>query len=144
MAKQAKPSKLAATEAISHAKNLRVSPRKLNLVAQLIRGLKVGTALQQLNFSKKRIALDVKKCLQSAVANAENNQQLDIDRLVVKQAFVGTSLAMKRFHTRGRGKSAPISKPFAHLTVIVAEQNQTKAAKAKTNAAKVNSAKEGA
>lgn len=125
MGKAAKPRSRPMTEAIAHAKNLRVSPRKLNLVAGLIRGLKVGAAIQQLNFSSKRIALDVKKCLQSAIANAENNQQLDIDRLVVKEAFVGTSLAMRRFHTRGRGKSAPINKPFAHLTVVVGEQTKT-------------------
>jgi large subunit ribosomal protein L22 len=130
MGKSAKPSRRLATEAIAHSKNLRVSPRKLNLVAGLIRGQKVGAALQQLNFSKKRIALDVKKCLQSAIANAENNQQLDIDLLVVKEAFVGVSLAMRRFHTRGRGKSAPVVKPFAHLTVVVAEQ--AKQAPAKT------------
>ena len=127
MGKKAKPRALAPTESISKAKNLRVSPRKLNLVAASIRGKKVANALQQLNFSPKRIALDVKKALQSAIANAENNQQLDIDRLIVKEAFVGVSIAMRRFHTRGRGRSSPISKPFAHLTIIVAEQAKTAA-----------------
>lgn len=125
MGKKAKPRALAQNEAICKVKNLRVSPRKLNLVAQSIRGLKVGNALQQLNFSPKRIAVDVKKALQSAIANAENNQQLDIDRLIVKEAYVGTSIAMRRFHARGRGRASPVEKPFAHLTVIVSEQKTT-------------------
>ena len=125
MGKKAQPRALLPTESKAIAKNLRVSPRKLNLVAETIRGKKVATALQQLNFSPKRIAIDVKKCLQSAIANAENNQQLDIDRLFVKEAFVGVSIAMRRFHARGRGRSSPVIKPFAHLTVIVAEQSKT-------------------
>ncbi|TAH32629.1 MAG: 50S ribosomal protein L22 [Alphaproteobacteria bacterium] len=134
MSKKAKARALAPTESKAISKNLRVSPRKLNLVAQTIRGKKVGAALQQLNFSPKRIAVDVKKCLQSAVANAENNQQLDIDRLVVKEAYVGVSFAMRRFHARGRGRASPVIKPFAHLTVVVAEQEkQAKASKTQTN-----------
>ena len=111
MGKKAKPRALAPNESIAKSLNLRVSPRKLNLVAQTIRGKRVSNALQQLTFSPKRIALDVKKCLQSAIANAENNQQLDIDRLIVKEAFVGVSIAMRRFHARGRGLAG---RRFAH------------------------------
>ncbi len=132
MGKKAKPRALAPNESIAKSLNLRVSPRKLNLVAQTIRGKRVSNALQQLTFSPKRIALDVKKCLQSAIANAENNQQLDIDRLIVKEAFVGVSIAMRRFHARGRGRASPVVKPFAHLTVIVAEQSKDTAKKSNT------------
>ena len=103
------------------ARNLRVSPQKLNLVAALIRGKKVQTALTELEFSRKRIAVDVRKCLMSAVANAENNHGLDVDDLVVSEAFVGKNLVMKRFHARGRGRSGGIMKPFSQLTVIVRE-----------------------
>ena len=109
------------TEAKAVARNLRVSPRKLNLVAQLIRGKKVSTALADLEFSRKRIAQDVKKCLESAIANAENNHDLDIDELVVSQAYVGKSIVMKRFHARGRGRASRIEKPFSHLTIVVRE-----------------------
>jgi large subunit ribosomal protein L22 len=98
---------------------LRISPQKLNLVAQLIRGKKVEKALADLEFSHKRISGQVKKVLESAIANAENNHGLDTDALVVAEAFVGNSLVMKRFTARGRGRSSQIQKPFAHLTIIV-------------------------
>jgi large subunit ribosomal protein L22 len=108
-------------EAKAIAKMLRVSPQKLNLVAQLIRGKTVPAALADLTFSKKRIARDVKKTLESAVANAENNHDLDVDSLVVAEAFVGKALVMKRFSARGRGRSSRIEKPFANLTIVVRE-----------------------
>jgi large subunit ribosomal protein L22 len=108
-------------EAKAIARMLRVSPQKLNLVAQLIRGKKVSTALADLTFSKKRIARDVKKTLESAIANAENNHDLDVDSLVVAEAFVGKSLVMKRFSVRGRGRVGRIEKPFANLTIVVRE-----------------------
>jgi large subunit ribosomal protein L22 len=100
---------------------LRVSPQKLNLVAGLIRGKKVAAALADLDFSRKRIAKDVRKCLQSAIANAENNHDLDIDELVVAEAHVGKALVMKRFTARGRGRAARVMKPFSNLTIIVRE-----------------------
>jgi large subunit ribosomal protein L22 len=106
------------------ARNLRVSPRKLNLVAQLIRGKKVSTALADLEFSRKRIAQDVKKCLESAIANAENNHDLDIDELVVSQAFVGKSIVMKRIQFHGRGKTGRVTKPFANITIIVRQKGE--------------------
>jgi large subunit ribosomal protein L22 len=98
-----------------------VSPQKLNLVAQLIRGKKVDRALADLTFSRKRIAKDVKKTLQSAIANAENNHSLDVDQLIVAEAYVGKNLVMKRFHTRARGRMGKILKPFSQLTVVVRE-----------------------
>jgi large subunit ribosomal protein L22 len=110
---------LAENEAKAIARNIRVSPQKLNLVAQLIRGKKVATALADLEFSRKRIARDVRKCLQSAIANAENNHDLDIDDLIVVQAHVGKGLVMKRFHARARGRAGRIEKPFSHLTIVV-------------------------
>ena len=119
MGKAARPRTLADTEAKAVARNLRVSPQKLNLVAGLIRGKKVATALADLQFSRKRIAGDVKKCLESAIANAENNHDLDVDDLVVAQAFVGNGLVMKRFAARGRGRSGRVYKPFSQLTIIV-------------------------
>ena len=100
-------------------RNLRISPQKLNLVAQLIRGKTVENALKLLTFSKKRISLDVKKTLQSAVANAEHNMSLDIDSLLVKEAFVGKGLVMKRIRPRAKGRANRILKPFSHLTIIV-------------------------
>jgi large subunit ribosomal protein L22 len=112
---------LAENEARAVARNLRVSPQKLNLLAQLIRGKKVDTALADLEFSRKRIAKDVRKCLMSAVANAENNHNLDVNDLVVAQAHVGKNLVMRRFHARGRGRMSPVNKPFAQLTVVVKE-----------------------
>ena len=122
MSKPATPRALSDQEAKAVLRNLRVSPQKLNLVAQLIRGKKVATALADLEFSRKRIARDVKKCLESAIANAENNHDLDVDDLVVKEAFVGKALVMKRFHARARGRGARILKPFSHLTIVVREQ----------------------
>ena len=106
-------------EAMAVLRMLRISPQKLNLLAQLIRGKKVEKALAELEFSHKRISGQVKKVLESAIANAENNHGLDTDALVVAEAFVGNSLVMKRFTARGRGRSSRIEKPFAHLTIIV-------------------------
>jgi large subunit ribosomal protein L22 len=119
MSKTAHPRVLADNEAQAIARMLRVSPQKLNLVAQLIRGKKVNIALADLEFSRKRIAKEVRKCLQSAIANAENNHDLDIDELVVAQAHVGKGLVIKRFHARGRGRAGKIMKPFSHLTIVV-------------------------
>jgi large subunit ribosomal protein L22 len=119
MSKIAHPRALADNEAKAVARTLRISPQKLNLVAQLIRGKKVQTALADLEFSRKRIAKDVRKCLESAIANAENNHDLDIDDLIVAQAHVGKGLVIKRFHARGRGRAGKIMKPFSHLTIIV-------------------------
>ncbi len=124
MSKQANPKQLADNEARSVVRRLRVSPRKLNLVAGLIRGMNISNALTQLTFSNKRIAQDVKKALQSAVANAENNHNLNVDALYVKEAFVGKNLVMKRMHTRGRGRSARIEKPFANLTIVLKEKGE--------------------
>ncbi|WP_102958520.1 50S ribosomal protein L22 [Mangrovicella endophytica] len=115
-------------EAKAVARTIRVSPQKLNLVAQLIRGKKVETALAELTFSRKRIAETVKKTLESAIANAENNHDLDVDALVVAEAFVGKSITMKRFHARGRGRASRIEKPFAHLTIVVREVAEEEAA----------------
>jgi len=108
-------------EAKAVARMLRVSPQKLNLVAQLIRGKKVAAALADLEFSRKRIARDVRKCLESAIANAENNHELDVDELVVAEAHVGKAIVIKRFHPRGRGRMGRIFKPFANLTIVVRE-----------------------
>jgi large subunit ribosomal protein L22 len=119
MSKKAHPRALADNEAKAVARMLRISPQKLNLLAQLIRGKKVATALADLQFSRKRIAADVKKCLESAIANAENNHDLDVDDLVVAQAHVGKALVIKRFQPRGRGRVGKIMKPFAHLTIVV-------------------------
>ena len=121
MSKPKRERSLADNEAKAVARMLRVSPQKLNLVAQLIRGRKASAALADLQFSRKRIAGDVKKCLESAIANAENNHQLDVDELVVAQAHVGKALVMKRFHARGRGRMSRIFKPFANLTIVVRE-----------------------
>ncbi len=112
-------------EAKAVLRAVRISPQKLNLVAQLIRGKKVEKALADLSFSPKRIASTVKKTLESAIANAENNHNLDTDALVVTQAYVGNSLVMKRFRARARGRSAQIQKPFAHLTIVVSEVQET-------------------
>jgi large subunit ribosomal protein L22 len=121
MSKASTPRALSDKEAKAVARNLRVSPQKLNLVAQMIRGKKVANALADLEFSRKRISKDVRKCLESAIANAENNHDLDVDDLVVSQAFVGKSMVMKRFHARARGRGARILKPFANITIIVRE-----------------------
>ncbi|WP_292531162.1 50S ribosomal protein L22 [Methylocystis sp.] len=121
MSKEANPPRLAENEAKAVARMLRVSPQKLNLLAQLIRGKKVDRALAELEFSRKRIAHEVKKTLESAIANAENNHGLDVDDLVVAQAYVGKALVMKRFHARARGRASRVEKPFANLTIIVRE-----------------------
>ena len=121
MGKPSRQRALSENEAMAVARLLRVSPQKLNLVAALIRGKKVSTALADLEFSRKRIAKDVRKCLQSAIANAENNHDLDIDELVVAEAHVGKALVMKRFTPRGRGRASRIMKPFSNLTIVVRE-----------------------
>ena len=119
MGKPRRERTLPENEAKAVARMLRVSPQKLNLVAQLIRGKKVETALADLQFSSKRIAKDVKKCLELAIANAENNHDLDVDDLIVAEAHVGKALVIKRFTPRGRGRMGRIMKPFANLTIIV-------------------------
>src|SRR5215813_2602858 len=129
MGKAKRERELSDNEAKAVARNLRVSPQKLNLVAQMIRGKKVDTALADLEFSRKRIAQDVRKCVMSAVANAENNHGLDVNELVVSEAFVGKNLIMRRFHARGRGRMSAIQKPFSQLTVIVKERAEEAAAK---------------
>jgi large subunit ribosomal protein L22 len=112
------------TEAQAIVSNLRISPRKLNLVAAMIRNLPAQRAIATLTFSKRRIADQVKKALESAIANAENNHQLDVDRLVVARAEVGRSIVMRRFHARGRGRAARVEKWFSHLKIVVAERAQ--------------------
>jgi len=119
MGKAARERTLPDNEAKAITRNIRVSPQKLNLVVQLIRGKKVATALADLTFSRKRIATDVKKCLESAIANAENNHDLDVDDLIVAEAHVGKAMVMKRWSPRGRGRSGRILKPFSHLTIVV-------------------------
>jgi large subunit ribosomal protein L22 len=121
MGKRARERELSDNEAKAVARLLRISPQKLNLVAGLIRGKKVASALADLEFSRKRIARDVRKCLESAIANAENNHDLDVDDLVVAEAYVGKALVMKRFHARGRGRAGGILKPFSNLTIVVRE-----------------------
>ncbi len=121
MSKKATERKLDAVEAKAVINRLRISPRKLNLVAGLIRGMDVGMALTQLSFSSKRIANDVRKALQSAIANAENNHNLNVDSLYVKEAYVGKNLVMKRFSARARGRSSRIEKPFSEITIVVRE-----------------------
>jgi large subunit ribosomal protein L22 len=121
MGKRARERALSETEAKAVARLLRVSPQKLNLVAGLIRGKKVASALADLEFSRKRIAREVRKCLESAIANAENNHDLDVDDLIVAEAYVGKALVMKRFHARGRGRAGGILKPFSNLTIVVRE-----------------------
>jgi large subunit ribosomal protein L22 len=115
---------LPSTEAQAIVSNLRVSPRKLNLVAAMIRNLPAQRAVATLTFSKRRIADQVKKALESAIANAENNHQLDVDRLVVARAEVGRSIVMRRFHARGRGRASRVEKWFSHLKIVVAERAQ--------------------
>ena len=119
MSKKARERSLAENEAKAVARMLRVSPQKLSLLAQLIRGKKVDKALADLTFSRKRISRDVKKCLESAIANAENNHDLDVDDLVVAEAHVGKAIVIKRFTPRGRGRVGRIFKPFANLTIVV-------------------------
>ncbi|PHR62925.1 MAG: 50S ribosomal protein L22 [Robiginitomaculum sp.] len=121
MASKNNPRRVGELEALAKTRMLRTSAQKLNLVAQSIRGMKVEKALNELQFSRKRIAKDVRKCLESAIANAENNHGLDIDQLVVAQAFVGKNLVMKRWRARARGRSAKILKPFSEITIVVRE-----------------------
>ena len=124
MSKKAAPRRLDETEASAYARAIKVSARKLNLVAQSIRGKNAAVALNELTFSTRRIARDVKKVLQAAIANAENNHQLDVDKLYVKEASVGRAFAIRRFHARGKGRSAGIDKYFSNLTVVVREREE--------------------
>ena len=119
MGQDKNPRRVAENEAMAKLRMLRTSPQKLNLVAAMIRGKKVNKALNDLTFSKKRIAVDVKKCLQSAIANAENNHALDVDELIVAEAWVGKNLIMKRGRPRARGRFGRIHKPFSELTIKV-------------------------
>ncbi len=128
MSKPGYPRALADTEAQAIVRNLRVSPRKLNLVAGMIRNLPAAQAVATLTFSKRRIAGAVKKALESAIANAENNHHLDVDRLVVSRAEVGRAIVMRRFHARGRGRAARVEKWFSHLKVVVTEREEEKPA----------------
>lgn len=141
MSKQAKKTRLKETEAFAKAKHIRSSAYKLNLVAELIRGKPAGRALVELEFSKRRIANDVRKVLESAIANAENNHSLDVDRLFVKEATVGRAFVLKRFHTRGRGRSAGIEKPYSSLTIVVGEREEGEKKVAKKDNAKKDTAK---
>ena len=124
MSQKKNPRRVAGIEAMAKVRTLRTSPRKLNLVAQSIRGLPVQKALNELEFSAKRIAKDVRKALYSAISNAENNHSLDIDNLVVAEAYVGKNLVMKRFSPRARGRASRITKPFSEITIVVREQGQ--------------------
>lgn len=128
MSKPKSPRALPDNEAKAVLNMVRVAPQKLNLLAQLIRGKKVETALADLQFSRKRSASEVRKLLQSAIANAENNHGLDIDELVVAQAYVGRAMVMKRFSPRARGRSSRIEKPFANMTIIVRQPETENAA----------------
>ena len=125
MGKEKNPRRVADNEAMAIARMLRTSPQKLNLVAGLIRGKKVEKALADLTFSKRRIAGDVKKCLQSAIANAENNHGLDVDSLVVAEAWVGKNLVMKRGRPRARGRFGKIMKPFSEITIKVRQVGES-------------------
>ncbi|MCW9034286.1 MAG: 50S ribosomal protein L22 [Alphaproteobacteria bacterium] len=125
MGKKAAPRRLADNEAKSSIKMLRTSPQKLNLVAQSIRGLDCDKALAALTFSRRRIAGDLKKILQTAIANAENNHQLDVDRLYIAEATVGKAMVMKRWRARARGRTGKIMKPFSNVTVILREREET-------------------
>jgi large subunit ribosomal protein L22 len=130
MGKRKRDRTLPENEAKAIVKMLRVSPQKLNLVAQMIRGKKAATALADLEFSRKRISTEVRKCLESAIANAENNHDLDVDDLIVAEAHVGKALVIKRFSPRGRGRVGQILKPFSHLTIIVRQVEAPAEAKA--------------
>nr|WP_255835581.1 50S ribosomal protein L22 [Kordiimonas sp. SCSIO 12603] len=125
MGKQSAPRRVADNEAVATATMLRGSPQKLNLVAATIRGMKVEKALTSLSFNRRRSAIDVKKVLQSAIANAENNHNLDVDNLIVAEATVGKALTMKRFRARARGRAAKIVKPFSRLRIVVREVEET-------------------
>ena len=136
MGKPARKRTLSDTQARAVGRSIRTSPRKLNLVAQSIRGQSAETALATLTFSPKRIAREVKKVLQSAIANAENNHDLDVDDLIVSEASVGRNLVMKRFHARARGRGARIEKPFAQVTIVVEEKREEKKPEPKAAAPK--------
>ncbi len=125
MGKRPAPRRLADNQAKAYGRQIRTSPQKLNLVAVTIRGMGAEAALAELSFSRRRVAGEVRKVLQAAIANAENNHQLDVDRLVVKEASVGKSLVLKRFRPRARGRTGRIIKPFSNLTVIVEEPQET-------------------
>jgi large subunit ribosomal protein L22 len=129
MGKKARARVLPANKAQAIGRSMRTSPRKLNLVAQSIRGKKADQALNELTFSPKRVARDVKKVLQSAIANAENNHDLDVDDLVVSEASVGKNMVLKRFHARARGRGARIEKPFSQVTIVVAQVREEEKAK---------------
>jgi large subunit ribosomal protein L22 len=148
MGKPSRERSLADNEAKAIAKNIRISPQKLNLVAELIRGKKVNEAMADLEFSRKRVAQDVRKCVMSAVANAENNHGLDVDELVVAEAYVGKNIVMKRFAARGRGRGFQVLKPFSQITVVVRQKAEEaepkKAAKTKPAAKKAAQPKKGA
>jgi large subunit ribosomal protein L22 len=124
MGQVANKTRMETNEALVRLRNVRTSPQKLNLVAQMIRGQRVQKALLDLEFSPKRISKAVYKALQSAIANAENNHNLDVDRLIVKTAVVGKGLVMKRMHTRAKGRGSRIEKPFSHLTIVVSERKE--------------------
>jgi len=141
MGKQAAPRHLHETEASAYAHALKTSPRKLNLVAQAIRGKAAAAALNELAFNRRRIARDVRKVLQAAIANAENNHQLDVDRLYVKEATVGRAFSLGRFHVRGRGRISPVEKYFSNLLVVVRERApEERAAEADESAADAKAA----
>ncbi len=125
MGKRANPPRIAENEAMAMARMIRISPQKLNLVAQTIRGKPVEAALAELAFSRRRVAREVKKVLESAIANAENNHQLDVDELVVAEATVGKSMTMRRFRARARGRAARIMKPFSRLRVVVRQNEES-------------------
>ena len=129
MGKQAAPRRLHETEASAYARALKTSPRKLNLVAQAIRGKAAAAALNDLAFNRRRIARDVRKVLQAAIANAENNHQLDVDRLYVKEATAGRAFSLGRFHARGRGRMSPVEKYYANLLIVVRERAPEEKAK---------------
>lgn len=141
MGQSANKSRTAANEAMAMAKYIKTSPQKLDLVAATIRGKDAGRALVDLEFSSRRVAQDVRKVLQSAIANAENNHGLDVDRLYVAEAYTGKSITMKRFRARARGRAARILKPFARMTIVVREREDAAATKAKKAPAKKVEAK---
>ena len=124
MGKKSAPRRFSDNEAMAFSKSIRISPQKLNLVAGLIRGKDASKAVADLGFSSKRVAGDVKRVLESAIANAENNHQLDVDRLFVSEATVGRAFALKRFRPRARGRTGSITKPFSNLTVVVREREE--------------------
>jgi len=124
MGKKSKPNRLADNEARAFGKMIRISPQKLNLVAQTIRGKRCEDALNVLAFSHRRVARDVKRVLESAIANAENNQQLDVDKLIVAEATAGRQFVMKRWRPRARGRMGRIFKPFSNLTIVVREREE--------------------